>query len=90
MINPWRVCMRVTVVVLSVCVHVCVCLSVSLLSHLTSGVYVHPKNVTYSVGNVGRKICGVCLKLLCSRAMALPALYGYREVGHFLSAAQGH
>ena len=28
---------------------------------------------------------GVSLKLFRSRAIALPALYGYREVGHFLS-----
>ena len=36
-----------------------VCLSVC-LSHLTSGAFVRRENtVMYSVGNVGRKICGV-------------------------------
>ena len=59
----------------------CVCLSVK--SHLTSGASVHPENaVKYSVCNVGLNIC---LKLFHSRATALPALCGYREVGHFLS-----
>ena len=40
-------------------VRVCVCLSVCLLSHLTSGASVRPANtLTYSVGNEGQKICG--------------------------------
>ena len=63
---------------------VCLCLSVclSIKSHLASGASFRPENaVTYSVGNVG----GFSLKLLRSRATALPALYGNREVGHFLS-----
>ena len=51
-------CRRVTVVG-SVCV--CVCLSVK--SHLTSGGSVHPENtVMYSAGNGGKKICGVFFK----------------------------
>ena len=41
-----------------VCVCVCVCVSVK--SHLASGASVRPENaVTYSVDNVGRKICGI-------------------------------
>ena len=32
------------------------------------------------------KFVGFSLKLLRSRAMALPALYSYRAVGHFLTA----
>ena len=39
---------------------VCVCVCLSVKSHLTFGASVHPENaVTYSVGNEGRKICGV-------------------------------
>ena len=46
--------MRVTVLG-SVCL--CVCLSVK--SHLTYGASAHPENtVTYSVGNEGQNICG--------------------------------
>ena len=57
-------------VCLCVCVCVCVCLSVK--SHLTSGASVRPENsATYSPGN---------------EATALPALYGYHAVGHFLLA----
>ena len=56
-INPRRACAaRVTVVVVSVCLSVCV----SVKSHLTFGASVRPENaVTYSVGNKGQKICGV-------------------------------
>ena len=51
---------RVTVVG-SVCL--CVCLSVK--SHLSSGVSVRPENtVVYSAGNGGKNICGFPLKLL--------------------------
>ena len=47
---------RVTVVVVSVCVYVCV----SVKSHLTSGASVRRENAaTYSAGNKGQKICGV-------------------------------
>ena len=43
-VNPQRACMRVTVVVLSVCV--------SVKSHLASGASVFPENaLTYSAGN---------------------------------------
>ena len=56
LINPRRACaVRVTVVG-SVCV--CVCLSVK--SHLTYGASVRPENaVTYSAGNEGQNFCGV-------------------------------
>ena len=60
-----------------------VCLSVK--SHLASGASVGPENaVTESAGNVGGKICGVFSET-AFRTTALPALYGYREIGHFLS-----
>ena len=55
-INPRRACAARVTVVGSVCV--CVCLSVK--SHLTYGASVRPENaVTYSAGNEGQKICGV-------------------------------
>ena len=39
---------------------VCVCVCVSVKSHLTSGVSVRPENaVMYSAGNRSQKICGV-------------------------------
>ena len=50
----------------------CVCLSVclSVKSHLTYGASVRPENaVTYSAGNAGQKIVGICLKRLRSRVM---------------------
>ena len=63
----------------------CVCVSVK--SHLTSGASVTPENsATYSLGNEDQKNVAFSLKLCRSRATALPALYGYRAVGHFLSA----
>ena len=38
---------------------VCLCVYLSVKSHLTSGVSVRPENtVTYSVSNGGQKICG--------------------------------
>ena len=41
------------------CVSVCVSVYLSVKSHLTYGVSVHPENaVTYSAGNEGQKICG--------------------------------
>ena len=39
---------------------VCVCVCLSVKSHLTSGASVRPENaVTYSAGDEGQKICGV-------------------------------
>ena len=79
-VNPRRAfTARVTVVVVSVCV--------SFKSHLTSGASVCPENAaTYSACNEGQKFVAFSLKLRRSRATALPAFYGYRAVGHFLSA----
>ena len=58
---------RVTVVG-AVCVCACVCVSIK--SHLTYGASVCPENaVTYSAGNEGKQIVGICLKRLCSRVM---------------------
>ena len=38
----------------------CVCVCLSVKSHLTSGASVRPENaVTYSAGDEGQKICGV-------------------------------
>ena len=60
LVNPRRACARVTVVVVSVCLSVCLCVCVSVKSHLTSGTSVRSENdVTNSVGDEGRKICGV-------------------------------
>ena len=43
-----------------VCLSVCLCVCVSVKSHLTHGASVRPENaVTYSAGNEGQKICGV-------------------------------
>ena len=55
-VNPRRACaVRVTVLG-----RVCVCVCISVKSHLTSGASVRPENtVMYSVGNGGQKICGV-------------------------------
>ena len=59
----------------------CVSLCLSVKSHLTSGASVRPEiTVADSAGN------GFSLKLLRSRAKALPALYGYCEIGHVISA----
>ena len=41
------------------CSWVCLCVCVSVKSHLTYGVSVRPENAaTYSAGNEGQKICG--------------------------------
>ena len=71
---------RVTVVVLSVCVSVCL----SVKSHLTSGASVRPENaVTYSQGNGGQKICGVFSETAPLQRSATPPLKAIRSVGHF-------
>ena len=55
-INPRRAWAAGVTVVGSVCV--CVCVSVK--SHLTYGASVRPENgVTYSAGNEGQHFCGV-------------------------------
>ena len=60
-VNPRRACAaRVTVVAVSVCLSVCLCVYVSVKSYLTSGASVHRENTaTYSAGNEGQNICGV-------------------------------
>ena len=51
-------------------VSVCVCVCLSVKSHLTSGVSVRPENtVRYPVGNGGQKFVGFSLKPLHSRVM---------------------
>ena len=67
------------------CVCVCVCVSVclSVKSHLTYGVFVHPEiAVTYSVGNNGKNIVAISLKLLHCKGPTLPLLYSYGYSGH--------
>ena len=67
---------------------VSVCLSVCPLSHIS------PLGLLFVVKTLLRtqhatkvkKIVAFSLKLRRSRATALPALYGYRAAGHFLSA----
>ena len=61
---------RVTVVG-SVCVFVCLCVCVSVKSHLTSGASVRPEiSVTYVASNRGQKNCGIFSESLCSKVMA--------------------
>ena len=65
-----------------------VCVSVCPLSHIS------PLGLLFVVKTLSRtehatkvkKFVAFSLKLRRSRVTALPALYGYREVGHFLSA----
>ena len=59
----------------------CVCLSVK--SHLTFGAPSRPENVTYSLGNRGRKICGVFSE---TALLLIYGISGYRAIGHFLTA----
>ena len=60
LINPRRACAARVTVVSWVCLSVCLCVCVSVKSHLTYGASVRPENaVTYSAGNEGQKICGV-------------------------------
>ena len=66
----------------------CVCVSVK--SHLTYGVFVHPEiSVTYSVSNNGKNIAAISLKLLHCKGPTLPLLYSYAYRGH-LSAESMH
>ena len=54
---------------------VCVCVCVSVKSHLTSGASVCPKNaVTNSAGNEGQKICGVFSKTHAFLRSSAPSL----------------
>ena len=87
LINPRRACAaRVTVVAVSVCLCVCVC--VCPISHISPlGLLFVLKTLlgTRQATKV-KKFVAFFLKLRRSRATALPALYGYRAVRHFLSA----
>ena len=84
-LNPWRTCTaRVTVVAVSVCVCVCVC-PLSHISPLGLLFVLKTRLHTHWATKV-KKVVAFSMKLCRSRAMALPALYGYRAVGHFLSA----
>ena len=66
-----------------------VCLSIK--RYLTSGASVCPeKSATYSAGKEGQKFVVFSLKLHHSRGTALPALYSYCAVGHFLLAEYVH
>ena len=70
---------RVTVVVLSVCL----CVHVSVKSHITSGVSVRPENiVTYSAGNGG--LFSETTSLLRPSTASVKAIC---TVGHFLQKA---
>ena len=67
-----------------VCLSVCLCVCVSVKSHLTFGASVRPENaVTYSVGNKGQNFVAFSLTPRRSRVTALAALYGRRAVSHF-------
>ena len=78
-INPRHACAaKVNVGVMCVCV----CLSVK--SHLTSGASFCPENaVTHSVGNEGQKFVGFSLKSLCCRDPASPKMTTICTGSHF-------
>ena len=68
------------------CVCVCVCVSVCLLSHISplERRFVLKITVTYSAGNGGPKICGISLKMLCSKVMvSLVTVASYRADEQF-------
>ena len=63
---------------------VCVCVCVSVKSHLTYGASVRPENaVTYSAGNEGQKICGVFSETAPLQRSSTPSVTAMRTVGHF-------
>ena len=86
-INPQCACAaRVTVVGLSVCLSVCLCVCPLVNISLQECLFAFKMlSHTQQATNV-KKFVGFSLTLLCSRATALPALYGYHAVGHFLAA----
>ena len=62
----------------------CVCVCLSVKSHLTSGASVRPENpVTYSVGYGGQNICGVFSETARLQRSSTPPLKAIRTVGHF-------
>ena len=68
------------------CVHVCLSVCLPVKSHITFGA--SEKTVTYTQwATEVEKFVEFSLKLLHSRATALPALYNYyHAVSHFLTA----
>ena len=51
---------------------VCLCVCLSVKSHLTYGVSVRPENaVTYSAGNEGQQICGDLLEMTAFKSYAV-------------------
>ena len=69
---------------------VCVCVCLSVKSHLTSGASVRPENtVTYSAGNRGQKICGGFSKTVSLWRSSTPPLKAICSVSHF-SAKSAH
>ena len=70
-INPRRACAaRVTVVVMSV--YVSVCLSVK--SYLTLQASLLPENITYSAGDEGQEICGDLFETVPQPRLSAPSL----------------
>ena len=56
----------------------CVCVCLSVKSHLTSGASVRPENaVTYSAGDEGQKICGVFSETAPLQRYGTCSLYRY-------------
>ena len=63
---------------------VCVCVCLSVKSHLTSGASVRPENaVTYSAGNEGQKICGVFSETAPLQRSGTSCIVWLCAVGHF-------
>ena len=67
----------------------CVCVCLSVKSHLTSGASVRPENsATYSVGNEGQKNCGVFSETPSFQSYGTSCIVRLPiAVGHFLSAS---
>ena len=70
----------------------CVCVCLSVKSHLTYGASVRPENaVTYSAGNEGQKICGVFSEdapLLRSSGVAVVFQGGVRQLSRAIGFAE--
>ena len=63
----------------------CVCVSVCLLSHISQA-SLRPENaVMYSAGDEGRKLLWGFSETALFQSYGTSVLYGYLEVGHFLS-----
>ena len=61
-----------------------VCLRVSVMSHLTSGVSVYRENTaTHSAGNEGQNICGVFLDNVPLQRSSAPSLDGHTSIRPF-------